>query len=132
MSDESIPSLIKELSKSLLDPTLLKRYGTNLNPSMSLDYEKYLMKRYNELKQEFIRINKNIEDALTSYDKAISLKNDYAEPRFNRGNLLLEASTVISKLTFPLNIDKLSVIVAIILYVNKIKCFKILCLKLIN
>jgi hypothetical protein len=37
-----------------------------------------------------------------------------------------------SKLTSPLNIDKLSVIVAIILYVNKIKCFKILCLKLIN
>jgi hypothetical protein len=83
MSDESIPSLIKELSKSLLDPTLLKRYGTNLNPSMSLDYEKYLMKRYNELKQEFIRINKNIEDGITidelteflnSYSKEVSFK----------------------------------------------------------
>ena len=62
MSDESIPSLIKDLSKSLLDPTLLKRYGTNMHASMSLDYEKYLMNRYNELKLEFLRINKNIED----------------------------------------------------------------------
>ena len=49
--DESIQKLIKELSKSLLDPTLLKRYGTNMDPSMSLDYENYLMKRFwNKLK----------------------------------------------------------------------------------
>jgi hypothetical protein len=77
MSDESIPSLIKELSKSLLDPTLLKRYGTNLNPSMSLDYEKYLMKRYNELKQEFVRINKNIEDGIT-IDELTEFLNSYS------------------------------------------------------
>lgn len=65
MSEDSIPSLIKDLSKSLSDPTLLKRYGNNINSSMSLDYENYLLKRFHELKQEFLRINKNIEDGIT-------------------------------------------------------------------
>jgi hypothetical protein len=76
--EESIPSLIKDLSKSLLDPTLLKRYGTNMTPSMSLDYEKYLMKRYNELKVEFMRINKNIEDGIT-IDELTDFLNSYSQ-----------------------------------------------------
>lgn len=76
--DESIQKLIKELSKSLLDPTLLKRYGTNMDPSMSLDYENYLMKRYNELKIEFTRINKNIDDGIT-IDELYEFLNSYSQ-----------------------------------------------------
>lgn len=76
--DESIPSLIKDLSKSLLDPTLLKRYGTNINPSMSLDYEKYLLKRYNELKLEFMRMNTNIEDGIT-IEELSQFLNSYSQ-----------------------------------------------------
>jgi len=77
-NEESIPELIKELSKSLFDPALLKRYGTNSNPSMSLDYEKYLMKRYIELKEEFLRINKNIDDGIT-IDELTEFLNSYSK-----------------------------------------------------
>ena len=77
-NDDSIPDLIKELSKSLLDPTLLKRYGANMHPSMSLDYEKYLLKRYNELKIEFMRINKNIEDGIT-LEELTEFLNSYSK-----------------------------------------------------
>jgi hypothetical protein len=76
MTDDSIPSLIKKLSKSLMDPLLLKRFGDNLNSSMSLDYEKYLIKRYKELNQEFIKINKNVEDGIT-IDELTEFLNSY-------------------------------------------------------
>jgi hypothetical protein len=53
------------LTQKLLDDNLMKRYGTSLNVNMGREYQKYLDKKYLQLKTEFDIINKNTDDVIT-------------------------------------------------------------------
>lgn len=53
------------LTQKLLDDNLMKRYGTSLSVNMGREYQKYLDKKYLELKTEFDVINKNTDDVIT-------------------------------------------------------------------
>ncbi len=51
-----------ELTKKLIDTDLMVKYGTSLEINMSRDYQKNLDKKYQNLKAEFERINRNSDD----------------------------------------------------------------------
>jgi hypothetical protein len=53
------------LTQKLLDDNLMKRYGTSLNVNMGREYQKYLDKKYLQLKTEFDVINKNTDEVIT-------------------------------------------------------------------
>jgi hypothetical protein len=53
------------LTSKLLDDNLMKRYGTSLSVNMGREYQKYLDKKYLQLKAEFDVINKNTDDVIT-------------------------------------------------------------------
>lgn len=60
--------LTKELTKKLVDLDLMHKYGTSLEINMSRDYEKNIDRKYQYLKTEFEKINKNSDD-LISFDE---------------------------------------------------------------
>jgi hypothetical protein len=49
----------------LVDENLMQKYGTSLEVNMGREYQKYLDKKYKDLKQEFNKINKNSDDIIT-------------------------------------------------------------------
>ena len=49
----------------LVDENLMQKYGTSLEVNMGREYQKYLDKKYKDLKQEFDKINKNSDDIIT-------------------------------------------------------------------
>jgi ABC-type polysaccharide/polyol phosphate transport system ATPase subunit len=57
-----------ELSKKLVDSELMHKYGTSLEINMSRDYEKNINRKYQFLKLEFEKINKNSDDVI-SFDE---------------------------------------------------------------
>ena len=54
-----------ELTKKLVDSELMHKYGTSLEINMSRDYQKNIDKKYQNLKSEFEKINKNSDDIVT-------------------------------------------------------------------
>jgi len=50
----------------LVDENLMQKYGTSLEVNMGREYQKYLDKKYKDLKQEFDKINKNSDDIITA------------------------------------------------------------------
>lgn len=54
-----------ELTKKLVDSDLMHKYGTSLEINMSRDYQKNIDKKYQNLKSEFEKINKNSDDIIT-------------------------------------------------------------------
>jgi hypothetical protein len=57
--------LAARLTAELLDENLMQRYGTSLDINMGREYQKYLDKKYHDLKSEFDKINKNHDDFIT-------------------------------------------------------------------
>jgi len=54
-----------ELTKKLVDTDLMHKYGTSLEINMSRDYQKNLDKKYQNLKSEFEKINKDSDEVIT-------------------------------------------------------------------
>jgi len=57
-----------ELTKKLVDKDLMHKYGTSLEINMNRDYQKNLDRKYQSLKAEFEKINKNSDEDI-SYDE---------------------------------------------------------------
>lgn len=57
--------LAARLTKELLDDNLMQRYGTSLDINMGREYQKYLDKKYRDLRTEFEKINKDQDDHIT-------------------------------------------------------------------
>lgn len=68
--------LTAELTKKLVDENLMQRYGTSLNINMGREYQKYLDDKYNLLKREFDRINKNSDEVIT-IEEMVEFLNSY-------------------------------------------------------
>jgi hypothetical protein len=67
------------LTSKLLDDNLMKRYGTSLNVNMGREYQKYLDKKYLQLKAEFDIINKNTDDVITIEELSDFINSKAAE-----------------------------------------------------
>jgi len=70
--------LTAELSKKLVDLDLMHKYGTSLNVNMSRDYQRNLESKYQALKLEFQKINKDSDDYI-SFDELKSFLHSYSE-----------------------------------------------------
>jgi hypothetical protein len=66
-----------QLIGKLVDDNLMQRYGTSLEVNMGREYQKYLDKKYQDLKQEFDKINKNSDD-IVSLEELTEFLNTYA------------------------------------------------------
>ena len=66
------------ISSQLLDENLLQRYGTSLNVNMGREYQKYLDKKYAELKEEFEKIDMNSDDII-SIEELTNFINTYSK-----------------------------------------------------
>ena len=65
-----------QLIGKLVDENLMQRYGTSLEVNMGREYQKYLDKKYQDLKQEFDKINKN-SDEFISLSELTEFINSY-------------------------------------------------------
>ena len=70
--------LTAELSRKLVDTDLMHKYGTSLNVNMSRDYQRNLEIKYQELKKEFEKINKDSDDFI-SFDELKAFLHSYSE-----------------------------------------------------
>ena len=57
--------LTAQLIEKLVDENLMQRYGTSLEVNMGREYQKYLDKKYQELKNEFDKMNKNSDEFIS-------------------------------------------------------------------
>lgn len=77
--------LTQELSRKLVDTDLMHKYGTSLNVNMSRDYQRNLETKYQQLKSEFQKINKDSDDYI-SFDELKSFLHSYSEEVNNKLN----------------------------------------------
>lgn len=86
--------LTELMTERLQDKSIVNRYGTSLKVSMGRDYTNYLNERYQKLKEEFNKIDKNSDQELTfeeyfdffaEYQKetGIELTRDYLQDVFD-------------------------------------------------
>ena len=87
-----------QLISKLVDENLMQRYGTSLEVNMGREYQKYLDKKYQELKHEFDKINKNSDDFISQQELTEFLNSHVAEVilkyKFNSHNNRLEKFTM--------------------------------------
>jgi len=75
--------LAATLTKELIDENLMQRYGTSIDVNMGREYQKFLDKKYHDLKAEFDKIDKNQDEHLT-IDELLEFVNSYSkEVNFN-------------------------------------------------
>lgn len=75
--------LTAELSKKLVDSDLMHKYGTSLEINMSRDYQKNLERKYQILKAEFEKINKN-SDEIISFNELQDFVHSYSQQVINK------------------------------------------------
>jgi hypothetical protein len=71
----------------LVDENLMQKYGTSLEVNMGREYQKYLDRKYKELKHEFDKINKNSDEIITIQELTEFLNIYAGEVRKNYSNL---------------------------------------------
>lgn len=54
--------LTELMSSKLMDNSIVERYGTSLKMTMGREYNKYLNDKYEKLKEEFKKIDKNSDN----------------------------------------------------------------------
>jgi hypothetical protein len=70
--------LAAKLTKELIDENLMQRYGTSIDVNMGREYQKFLDKKYHDLKAEFDKIDKNLDEYLT-IDELLEFVNSYSK-----------------------------------------------------
>ena len=87
--------LTEILTKRLIDPSIIERYGTSLKMSMGREYTEYLNDRYEKLKKEFELIDKN-SDELITFDELYEFLDSYKE----KTNIKIDKEYVIELFDF--------------------------------
>lgn len=82
------------MSEKLMDPTIVERYGTSIKMTMGREYNKYLTDKYETLKKEFSKIDKNSDqhidfeelfDFFSNYEgnTGVRLSREYLESLYD-------------------------------------------------
>lgn len=68
--------LTEMMSERLLDPSIIERYGTSLKMTMGREYSNYLKNKYDKLKKEFSKIDKNSDEEI-DFDEMYEFFKNY-------------------------------------------------------
>ena len=74
--------MTSQLIGKLVDENLMQRYGTSLEVNMGREYQKYLDKKYQELKYEFEKVNKS-SDEFISIEELTDFINTFSHEVIN-------------------------------------------------
>lgn len=87
--------IYNEIKAKLMDQQFMNKYGTSVAVNMGREYQKHLEEKYEKLKLEFDKINKNPDDGIDrqelidflnsfkkSSGKEINFSEDYVEQLF--------------------------------------------------
>lgn len=70
------------IASRLIDDNLMQRYGTSLDINMGREFHKYLDKKYQDLKVEFNKIDKDADDMI-NVDELVKFVNSFSAEVFS-------------------------------------------------
>ncbi len=92
-----------EVREKLMDKDFVAKYGTSASMNMSRDYRKHLADKYDQLSDEFSKINKNPEDGITHDELSQFIREDLGNLRDKNINY---SPDYIDKIFDILDVDK--------------------------
>jgi len=73
---QNTDDFVSNITNQLMDESLQSRFGTSLQVNMGREYQKLLLQKYRQLRNEFKKINKDPSDGITLNELLSFLNNN--------------------------------------------------------